>query len=266
MDTPKNSFKQKALGQETTYGIWNGIVDTVTAEIIAGAGFDWMLIDGEHAPFDLRIIQLQLQTIAAYDVQVVVRPPVGDTVLIKQLMDIGVQSLLVPMVESAEQATQLVKAMRYPPEGVRGVGTALARASKWNRTNNYFRDANNEMCLICQIESVEGIKNLDAILEIDGVDGVFIGPADLGASMGFLGQPSHPDVKAEVVKAIKTIRASEKTAGTLTASEELVNYYKAAGANMLGVGVDTLLMAKSTKQLAELYKPELKRNQSNTKY
>ncbi|WP_158839206.1 aldolase/citrate lyase family protein [Polaribacter sp. L3A8] len=266
METPKNSFKQKALAQETSYGIWNGLVDTVTAEIIAGAGFDWILVDGEHAPFDLRTIQLQLQTIAAYNVQVVVRPPVGDTVLIKQLMDIGVQSLLVPMVETAAQATQLVKAMRYPPEGVRGVGTALARASKWNRTNNYFRDANNEMCLICQIESVEGIKNLDAILAVEGVDGVFIGPADLGASMGYLGKPSHPDVKAAVVKAIKTIIAAGKTAGTLAVNQELVNFYKNAGANMFGVGVDTLLMAKATKELAELYKPELKNNQSNTKY
>jgi|TARA_B110000093_G_C12970461_1_gene412092 4-hydroxy-2-oxoheptanedioate aldolase len=266
MDTPKNSFKQKALTKEITYGIWNGLVDTVTAEIIAGAGFDWILVDGEHAPFDLRTIQLQLQTIAAYNVQVVVRPPVGDTILIKQLMDIGVQSLLVPMVESAEQAIQLVKAMRYPPEGIRGVGTALARASKWNRTNNYFRDANNEMCLICQIESVEGIKNLDAILEVDGVDGVFIGPADLGASMGFLGKPSHPEVKAAVVKAIKTIKSKGKTAGVLAVSREIVDFYKAAGANMLGVGVDTILIAKATKELAELYKPALKNNQSNTKY
>ena len=134
MNIPKNKFKEKARQQETTYGMWNGLVDTVTAEIIAGAGFDWILIDGEHAPFDLRAIQVQLQTIAAYDVQIVVRPPVGDSVFIKQLLDIGVQSLLVPMVESAAQAAQLVTAMRYPPQGIRGVGTALARGAKWNRT------------------------------------------------------------------------------------------------------------------------------------
>ncbi|EZH72912.1 hypothetical protein ATO12_22550 [Aquimarina atlantica] len=266
MKISKNTFKEAVCNRETIYGIWNGIVDTITAEILAGSGFDWIVIDGEHAPFDLRTIQTQLQVMAAYDVQVVVRPPVGDSVLIKQLMDMGVQSLLVPMVESASQAEDLVKAMRYPPEGYRGIGTALARASKWNRTNDYFLDANNEMCLICQVESVQGINNLEEILAVNGVDGVFIGPADLAGSMGYLGQPNHPKVKEVIVKAIQFIKAKGKTAGVLSVSKEIVNYYSEHGANMIGVGIDTLLLAKAAKGLVEDYKPEQKNNTSNTRY
>ena len=262
----KNKFKEHVLKKDTTYGVWNGLADTITGEILACAGFDWILIDGEHAPFDIRTIQMQMQAISAYDIQIVVRPPVGNTILIKQLMDIGVQNLLVPMVETKEQAEELVKAMRYPPEGIRGVGTALARASKWNQVDNYFIDANNEMCLVCQIESIEGIKNIETILEIDGVDGVFIGPADLGASMGYLGKPNHRKVKEEVSKAIKLIKKHNKTAGFLSASKEIVDYYVSQGANMVGVGIDTLLLVKSAKQLAELYKPDLKNIKSNTKY
>ncbi|WP_109097679.1 aldolase/citrate lyase family protein [Aquimarina sp. AU58] len=266
MKISKNTFKEAVCNRETIYGIWNGIVDTITAEILAGSGFDWIVIDGEHAPFDLRTIQTQLQVMAAYDVQVIVRPPVGDSVLIKQLMDMGVQSLLIPMVESASQAEELVKAMRYPPEGCRGIGTALARASKWNRTNDYFLDANNEMCLICQVESVQGINNLEEILAVNGVDGVFIGPADLAGSMGYLGQPNHPKVKEVIVKAIQCIKTKGKTAGFLSVSKEIVNYYSEHGANMIGVGIDTLLLAKAAKGLAEDYKPEQKNNTSNTHY
>lgn len=262
----KNRFKKQVLNKDTTYGIWNGLVDTITGEILACAGFDWILIDGEHAPFDIRTIQAQMQAISAYDIQIVVRPPVGDSILIKQLMDIGVQNLLVPMVETAAQAEDLVKAMRYPPEGFRGVGTALARASKWNQVDDYFKDANNEMCLICQIESVEGIKNIESILSVAGVDGVFIGPADLGASMGHLGQPNHPAVKEEVSKAIQLIKRHNKTAGVLSASKETIDFYISQGANMVGVGLDTLLLSKAAKLLAETYKPELKKISSNTQY
>ena len=266
MRLARNKFKESVLNKNITYGIWNGLVDTVTGEILACAGFDWILIDGEHAPFDIRTIQAQMQVLSTYDVQIIVRPPVGNNVLIKQLMDIGVQSLLVPMVETKEQAKELVKAMRYPPEGIRGVGTALARASKWNQVDNYFADANNEMCLVCQIESVEGIKNIEAILTVDGVDGVFIGPADLGASMGYLGQPNHPEVKEEVSKAIKLIKKYNKTAGFLSTSKETIDYYVSQGANMVGIGIDTLLLSKAAKQLAETYKPKLKNIKSNTTY
>lgn len=266
MRLAKNKFKKSALNKETTFGVWNGLVDTITGEILACAGFDWILIDGEHAPFDIRTIQSQMQAISAYDVQIIVRPPVGNSVLIKQLMDIGVQSLLVPMVETKEQAEELVKAMRYPPEGIRGVGAALARASKWNQVDDYFNDANDQMCLICQVESVEGIKNIESILKVEGVDGVFIGPADLGASMGYLGQPNHPAVKEEVSKAIKLIRKHNKTAGFLSGSKETIDYYVSQGANMVGVGLDTLLLSKAAKQLAERFKPDLKNIKSNTQY
>ncbi|WP_103863551.1 aldolase/citrate lyase family protein [Aquimarina sp. I32.4] len=249
-----NIFKKSVVNRELTYGIWNGLVDTVVAEIIACADFDWILIDGEHAPFDIRKIQLQLQTLSAYSSQVIVRPPVGDSVLIKNLMDIGVQNLLVPMVETAEQASQLVKDMRYPPEGIRGVGTALARASKWNRLENYFAKANSQMCLICQVETIKGLNNLEEILDIDGVDGVFIGPADLAASMGYLGNPAHPVVKEAVASALIKIKEKKKTAGVLALSEELIEFYKNKGANLLGVGVDTLVLANGAQQLRDKLK------------
>lgn len=249
-----NILKKKVVNRARTYGVWNGLVDTVVAEILACADFDWILIDGEHAPFDIRKIQLQLQTLSAYDTQVIVRPPVGDTVLIKQLMDIGVQNVMIPMVETAEQAMQLIKDMRYPPEGNRGVGTALARASKWNRLENYFAKANSQMCLICQVETIKGLDNLDEILAVDGVDGVFIGPADLAASMGHLGNPAHPQVKEMVAKALTKIREKNKTAGVLALSSELIAFYSSKGANLLGIGVDTLLLANGAQKLMNTIK------------
>ena len=250
----KNQFKAAIQANQTTYGVWNGLPDTYVAEILAGAGFDWVLIDGEHAPFDLRTILAQMQAINQFETSIIVRPPVGDVHLIKQLLEIGVQNLLVPMVETAEQAQTLYQAMQYPPVGVRGVGAALSRGAQWTRTADYFKNAGAEMCLIVQVESVLGIQNLDEILKTQGVDGVFIGPADLAASMGFIGQPNHPEVKTVILKALKMIRAAHKTAGILSINKALADEYTAAGANMLGVGVDTLLLAKATRELADLYK------------
>lgn len=192
MDMPINRFKQRLQRGETQIGLWLGLADAYCAELAANAGFDWLLIDGEHAPNDLRGMLGQLQAVAPYDSQPVIRPVIGDTALIKQVLDIGVQTLLVPMVETADQARQLVRAMRYPPGGVRGVGSALARASRWNRIPGYLEEADAQMCLLVQIENREGLDNLDAIAAVDGVDGVFIGPADLSAAMGHRGIPGTP--------------------------------------------------------------------------
>ena len=255
MEIPRNSFKRRALAGESLYGIFHGIPDAYAAEICAGAGFDWVVIDGEHAPFDFRTILHHLQAMSAYDVSPIVRIPEGNPNLIKQLLDAGVQSLVVPMVETAEQAAALVQAMRYPPAGIRGVGTALARAARWNRVKNYFGEADDEMCLIVQVESVPGLNNLEAILAVDGVDGVLIGPADLGASMGYLGKPGAPEVVGAVCKALATIREHNKIAGMLTVSSSLIKRYQEAGANMVGVGLDTLLLARATRDLALKYKP-----------
>ena len=260
-----NKFKEAIKKGQMQYGLWNGIADTYAAEIVGGAGFDFVLIDGEHGPFDLRSIILQLQALAAYNTTPIVRPPVGDPVIVKQLLDAGVQTLLVPMIESAEQAELMVNAMRYPPNGMRGVGTALARAAQWNRVNNYFQDADGQMCLIVQVESMKGYEALDDILKVDGVDAVFVGPADLAGSMGYLGQPMHPEVVEKVTSAMTRIKAAGKVAGTLAVKDELVQAYKNAGANIIGLGVDLVMLAKATRALAAKYKPEADES-SNTQY
>lgn len=261
-----NKFKAAIKSGATQYGIWNGIPHSYAAEILAGAGFDWVLVDAEHGPFDINQIIIQLQAMSKYDVTPILRMPNADHVYMKTLMDAGVQSFIIPMVESAETAETMVKALRYPPHGTRGVGTALARAAEWNRVNNYFSLANDEMCLITQIESVRGVEALDTILKVDGVDVVFMGPADLAGTMGHLGNPGHPEVKAVVNDCLKKIVASGKTAGVLTSSKELIADYADKGARMIGVGLDTIILAKATKALAEFYKPKLKDRVSNTSY
>ena len=253
MEITKNKLKKAYPSVRPQFGVWNGLVDTYVAEILAGAGFDWVLIDGEHAPFDLRTIQLQMQAMARFDVPILVRPPVADVHIIKQLLDIGAQSLIVPMVETAEQATLLYQAMQYPPKGVRGVGTGLARAAQWNRVNNYLHTAGDEMCLIVQVESVKGIENLESIVHTEGVDGVFIGPSDLAASMGFLGKPDHIEVKAVIEKALKTIRKARKIAGIMVIDNKpLTEHYIECGANMIAVAVQSLnLLQLQMAQMAQ---------------
>jgi len=266
MKIRKNTLKENMLAGKKQYGIWNGIPDSYAAELCAGAGFDWVCIDGEHAPFDLRTILHNMQAIQSHNVQTVIRIPSADPVLIKQLMDAGAQNILAPMIETAEQAETIAKAMRYPPVGFRGVGTALARAAQWNRVNDYFTLADEQMCCIGQIESIKAVEALDEILEVEGLDVCFLGPADLGATMGYLGQPSHPEVVALVKDCIKKIVKAGKIAGFLTGSKPLIQEYTDAGALMIGVGVDTILMAKATKALAGTYKEEVLADKSNTKY
>ena len=255
MENFKNRFKRAYPSPRPLYGVWNGLVDPNVGEILAGSGFDWVLIDGEHAPFDLRSIQLQMQAMARSGVPVFVRPPVGDTHSIKQLLDAGAQSLLIPMVETSTQAASLYQAMQYPPKGVRGVGTGLARAAQWNRVDNYFETAGEEMCLVVQVETVLGIKNLESILHTEGVDGVFIGPSDLAASMGFLGRPDRIEVKRVVEKALRSIRDAGKIAGVMVIGDKaLADHYADCGANMIAVAIDTLLLAEHAVLLAEKYK------------
>ncbi len=266
MKIRKNTFKRNLLKGKKQYGIWNGIPDSYAAEMCAGAGFDWICIDGEHAPFDLRTILHNMQAIQSYAVPAIVRIPSADPVLIKQLLDAGAQNILIPMIETADQAELIAKAMIYPPKGIRGVGTALARSAQWNRVNDYFKYANKEMCCIGQIESIKAVENLEDILEVEGLDVCFIGPADLGATMGYLGQAGHPEVVKLVKECIKKIVKAGKIAGFLTGSKELIQAYSAAGASMCGVGLDSLILATGTKRLAESYKEELKGHSSNTQY
>jgi len=254
MQIKKNSFKAALKsGERAQIGLWVGLTDPICAEICAGAGFDWLLIDGEHAPNDVRSILAQLQAVAPYPSHPIVRPVSGDVQLIKQLLDIGAQTLLVPMVESAEQAKLLVAAMRYPPSGIRGVGAALARASQWNRITNYVHDANDEMCLLVQVETRAGLENLDAIAAVEGVDGVFIGPADLSAALGHLGKPGHPDVQQVIEDAIRRIRTSGRAAGILTTDEEQARRYLSLGCTFVAVGLDTNLLMRASGELARKF-------------
>lgn len=231
-------------------GLWLSMADPYLAEVSATAGFDWLLIDGEHAPNDLRTILAQLQAIAPYGGEAVVRPVQGDVALLKHLLDIGVRNLLVPMIDTAEQARAMVAAVRYPPHGVRGVGSAVARASRWSARQGYTDVADGEICLLLQAESATALRNLEAICAVDGVDGVFIGPADLAASMGHRGQPGHPDVQAAIDGAIRTIVASGKAAGTLTSDAALARHYLEIGCTFVATGIDVLLYANAARRLA----------------
>ncbi|WP_313512549.1 4-hydroxy-2-oxoheptanedioate aldolase [Pseudomonas sp.] len=253
MEMPVNRFKQRLQSGETQIGLWLGLADAYAAELAANAGFDWLLIDGEHAPNDLRGLLGQLQAVAPYASQPVIRPVIGDIALIKQVLDIGAQTLLVPMVETAKQAHQLVRAMRYPPQGLRGVGSALARASRWNSIPGYLDQADEQMCLLVQIENREGLANLDQIAAVEGVDGVFIGPADLSASMGHRGNPGHPEVQQEIERAIARIRAAGKAAGILSADEKLARRYIELGATFVAVGVDTTVLMRGLQSLAATF-------------
>jgi 4-hydroxy-2-oxoheptanedioate aldolase len=248
-----NPFKERLLRGTVQIGLWLSLANSYTAEICAGAGFDWLLIDGEHGPNDLRSVLAQLQAIAAYPPQAVVRPPSGETWMIKQLLDIGARTLLVPMVETAEQAAALVAAVRYPPHGIRGVGAAVARASGFDRRSDYMSQADAEVCLLVQIETRRGLENLDAIAAIDGVDGLFIGPADLSASLGHPGDPTAPAVQAAIDDAIRRIVASGKAAGILMGDEALARRAIAAGACFVAVGTDVGLLARGSDSLAARY-------------
>ncbi len=251
MQMPINRFKQAVKAKQRQIGVFLGLADAYTAEIMATTGFDWLLIDGEHGPNDIRSIRDQLQVLAAYpDQKVVVRLPDHNPAMIKRVLDIGAQTLMIPMVESVQQAENLVRAMRYPDNGIRGVGTAMARAARWNAVGDYFQHADEQMCLITQIETVAGLNNLAAIAQVQGVDAVFIGPSDLAASMGYLGQPGHPKVKQAVADAIATIAAHGKAAGVFSADPQTAVEYEQLGASFMLVGVDALLLRQAACDLA----------------
>lgn len=254
MPAPHNAFKSALQKHEKQIGLWLGLANAYTAEICAGAGFDWLVIDGEHAPNDLPLMVAQLQAIAASGVRPVVRAPIGETWIIKQLLDIGAQTILVPMVESAAQARELVRAVNYPPKGIRGVGAAMARASAFNRIPDYLTTANDEVCLLVQLESQVGLTALEEIAAVDGVDGIFIGPSDLAADMGYLGRPGEPAVQAAVEDGIARILKAGKPAGILTADTNLAARYLELGASFVAVGTDVTLFSQATSALATKFK------------
>ncbi|BEU25348.1 4-hydroxy-2-oxoheptanedioate aldolase [Paraburkholderia sp. 22B1P] len=245
-----NPFKAALAARRKQIGFWLSMADAYLAEVSATAGFDWLLIDGEHAPNDVRTTLSQLQAVAPYSGEPVVRPVSGDPALLKRLLDIGARNLLVPMVDTAEQAHALVSAVRYPPHGIRGVGSAVGRASRWSSRTDYLDIADSEICLLVQAETTTALTNLESICEVDGVDGVFIGPADLAASMGHRGKPGHPEVQQVIDSAMRTIIASGKAAGTLTSDPALARHYLELGCTFVATGVDILVFANAARKLA----------------
>ena len=250
MSSVHNPFKQALKEGRPQIGLWLALASPVTAELCGGAGFDWLLIDGEHAPNDIPMMMAQLQALAASPSHPIVRIPIGDSTLIKQVLDIGAQTVLVPMVESGTQANMLARAMRYPPQGMRGVGAVLGRVSDYGRIADYVTRANDEVCLLLQIESRAGLAAIDDIAGTDGVDGVFIGPADLAADMGHLGNPDAPEVKAAVEEAIARILSHGKAAGILTGDKGFARRCLELGATFVAVGHDVGLLGGAAADLA----------------
>jgi 4-hydroxy-2-oxoheptanedioate aldolase len=244
MPAPHNTLKAALATKTVQMGLWMNLVSPIAAEALSGAGFDWLLIDGEHGPNDIPTILAQVQAIGSRT-SVVVRPPVGEVRMIKQLLDLGVQTILVPMIESADHAAQMVKAMHYPPVGMRGVGATIARASDYGRITDYITTANDQTCLILQIESRAGLAALPEILKLDGVDGVFIGPADLAADMGYPGNAAAPEVQATIDSTLAAIIASGKSAGILTFDAKAAQRYAAMGVTFLGIGSDVAVLVKA---------------------
>ncbi|CAB3675491.1 4-hydroxy-2-oxoheptanedioate aldolase [Paraburkholderia rhynchosiae] len=257
MSLPQNTFKRALREGTPQFGLWAALADAYVTELLATAGFDWLLIDNEHAPNDVRSTLAQLQAVAAYASHPVVRPIRSDSALIKQLLDIGAQTLLLPMIDTAEQAADAVAATRYPPQGIRGVGSALARASRWNRIPDYLNRAAEELCVLVQVETVQGMENLSAIAAVHGVDGVFFGPADLSASMGLLGKPGDASVRDAIRGGIESARRAGKAAGVLAPDRAIAAEYLAAGATFVAVGTDTGLLSRAAADLAALYKQNL---------
>lgn len=254
MDMPKNRFKQNLRQGRWQVGLFVGLASGYSMEILAGAGFDWLVIDAEHSPNNPASVLAQLQAAAPYPVQLLVRPMSHDPAPIKQYLDAGAQTLLLPLVDDAAQARDLVRAVRYPPAGIRGVAASLARAAHWNGVEDYVKHANAEVCLVVQVETRQGLENLDAIAAVEGVDGVFIGPADLAASLGHLGDAGHPEVKAAIEDALSRIAAAGKAAGVFVTDPALAQHYRDRGASFVAVGGDTTLLRSAASKLAAAFR------------
>ncbi|MDQ4502120.1 HpcH/HpaI aldolase/citrate lyase family protein [Sinomonas sp. ASV322] len=237
-------------GRGAKIGLWVCSGSALVAEIMAGSGADWLLIDAEHSPNSLESVLAQLQAVYGYSVLPMVRLPWNDAVLIKQYLDLGAQNLLIPMVNDAEQARAAVAAVRYPPHGVRGVGSALARAARWNRIPDYLARANETISLAVQIETAEAVANVEEILAVDGIDAIFIGPSDLAASMGYLGQQEHPEVISAVERCLAAAHGAGKPAGVNAFVEATARRYIDAGARFVLVGADVSILARSSEELA----------------
>ncbi len=253
MRLPENRFKRAIAAGQQQIGLWCSLPSAFAAEIVAPAGFDWLLFDTEHSPSNVPTVLSQLQAVAPYEVSPAVRAATNDPVLIKRLLDIGAQTLLLPYVQSAEEAHRAVLAMRYPPQGIRGV-SGLTRATRFGRVEGYFRRASEELCLIVQVETQAALDDLEAITRVDGVDGVFIGPADLAASLGHPGEPNHPAVQAAVLDAIRRIRACGKPAGILSPDAAFAQRCIEVGTTFTAVAIDIGILARGAERIAQQFR------------
>jgi len=242
MPAPKNKLKSAILSGKMQYGLWLSLASPGVAEMAGSNGFDWCLIDGEHGPNDLPRIEEQLRALAGQPTSAIVRVPQGDDWILKQVLDLGAQTVLVPMVETAEQAADVVAACKYAPEGRRGVGYALVRASNYNAIPDYAKTANEEVCVIVQVETLTAMKNIPQIARVPGVDCVFIGPADLSADMGYLAELNHPDVLLVIAQGMKDIAAAGVAAGTIAFSEIDQKRFVGQGGTFLCVEADVTLL------------------------
>ncbi len=253
MDLPANAFKRAILAGRHQVGLWCMIPGSFVTEALAGAGFDWLLLDTEHSPADVLTVLPQLQAAAAYNVSAVVRPAANDPVLIKRLLDCGAQSLLIPYVQSVAEAEAAVAAVRYPPEGIRGVA-GLTRASRFGRVPGYAKHAAEEICLLVQVETKKSLDAIEDIAAVEGVDGIFIGPGDLSASLGHPGELFHPEVVAAVEGAISRVAAAGKPAGVLTYDLDFARRCMDLGTLFTAVGADLAILVRGVDRLAGEFK------------
>lgn len=248
MDLPPNAFKAALRAGRSQIGLWSSLPGPYVAELLAGAGYDWLLLDTEHSPGDPLTVLPQLQAVAPYPTAAVVRPATNDPVLIKRFLDLGAQTLLVPYVQTAEEAAAAVAAMRYPPRGIRGV-SGVTRATRFGRVLGYATRVEEQLCLLVQIETGEALERLEEIAAVEGVDGVFIGPADLAASLGHAGNAGHPEVVATIEDAIARVLAAGKPAGILTPDVAFAKRCLQLGTTFTAVGVDAGLLVKGVEGL-----------------
>lgn len=253
MPVPANPFKRALRAGRPQIGLWSSLASHITVEVIAGAGFDWLLLDMEHSPNEVPMVHAQLQAAASGSAHPIVRPPWNDMVVIKRLLDIGVQSLLIPYVQTVEEARNAVAFTRYPPQGLRGFATG-PRANNYGRITDYVQTYADELCVLVQIETRLGLDNLEAIAGVDGIDGIFIGPADLAAALGHPGELKHPEVQAAIEDAIKRLVAARKPPGILTGDEQLARRYLELGCLFTAVGSDLALLARGADALAAKFK------------
>ena len=253
MDVPANHFKRAIKAGRSQIGLWCSLASNISVEIVAGSGFDWLLLDTEHSPNELNMVYGQLQAVMENKVQPIVRPPWNDQVMIKRFLDAGVQTLLVPMVQTVEEAEQAVASTRYPPRGVRGFASA-SRSSRFGRVKDYHTRCEEEICVLVQIETKQGLDNLEAIAAVEGVDGLFIGPGDLSDGLGYLGDQGNPAFRPVLEDAMRRIKATGKAPGILTGDEALARRCIELGCLFTAVGADSGILARGSEALVAKFK------------